>query len=284
MSSSENAITRRIRVKTYPQPEIISLKYPILLCHGYGAYASLLKPTQMHDVCMHLRTHGVQAIAPNGAPFASIQTRAENWTLLFHEVRKMLHAEKLNIVAHSMGGLDMRYAISKLDIAPFVESLTTIATPHHGTWLAELGLSAPELIRDRLKEFLNWVGNNMYPRVESDIQSAVSQLTREYVRNDFNPNTPDHPDVKYYSYSAAYHNTKLLDVSPALLFQSSLMGKHEGPNDGIVSEESAHWGIHLDCLALNHLEQLKLNIDKKRIPLWESSWTKILYTLSDLGH
>lgn len=284
MELNEKAIGRRFRVKTYPQPDIIALNHPILLCHGYGAYASLLKPTQMHDVCMHLRSHGIKAIAPNGAPFASIQTRAENWVALFHEVRALLGVEKLNIIAHSMGGLDMRYAISQLELAPYVSSLTTVATPHHGTWLAELGLSTPELIRERLKDFLNWVGNNMYPRVESDILSAVSQLTRDYVNNTFNPLVKDVEGLDYYSYSAAFHSAKLLDASPALVVQTAFMNKQEGPNDGIVSAKSAIWGTHLGCLELNHLEQLRLNIDKNRIPLWEKTWTDIAKKLAELGH
>jgi hypothetical protein len=62
------------------------------------------------------------------------------------------------------------------------------------------------------------------------------------------------------------------------------MSRHEGPNDGIVSSKSAEWGTHIECLELNHLEQLKLNIDKKRVPLWEKSWSKIMTTLSELGH
>lgn len=284
MELNENAIAKRFRVKTFPQPEIIQLKHPVLLCHGYGAYASLMRPTQMHDVCMYLRGHGIKAIAPNGAPFASIQTRAENWVELFHEVRSQLGVEKLNVIAHSMGGLDMRFAISQLGLAPYVSSLTTVATPHHGTWLAELGLSTPELIRERLKDFLNWVGNNMYPRVESDIVAAVSQLTRDYIENTFNPMVKDAQDVNYYSYSAAFSQTKLLDVNPALLVQTSFINKQEGPNDGIVSSKSAIWGNHLGCLELNHLEQLRLNIDKKRIPLWEKTWTEIAMKLAELGH
>lgn len=284
MELNENALTRRFRVKTFPQPEIIQLKHPVLLCHGYGAYASLIKPTQMHDVCMHLRAHGIQAIAPNGAPFASIQTRAENWVELFHEVRAQLKVEKLNVIAHSMGGLDMRYAISQLALSPYVSSLTTIATPHHGTWLAEIGLSTPEIIRERLSDFLNWVGNNMYPRVESDIFSAVSQLTRDYIVNTFNPLVKDAESVDYYSYSADSQNTKLLEANPALMVQTSFINKQEGPNDGIVSAKSAVWGTHLGCLELNHLEQLRLNIDKKRIPLWEKTWTDIAKKLAELGH
>ena len=52
---------------------------------------------------------------------------------------------KVNIIAHSKGGLDSRYAISKLGSDKYVASLTTINTPHHGCLFAEYLLNtAPE--------------------------------------------------------------------------------------------------------------------------------------------
>ena len=41
-------------------------------------------------------------------------------------------AEKVNIIAHSKGGLDSRYAISCLGMDKYVATLTTINTPHYG--------------------------------------------------------------------------------------------------------------------------------------------------------
>lgn len=52
---------------------------------------------------------------------------------------------RLNIIAHSMGGLDARYyAISWLGLAERVASLTTIGIPHLGTPLADLMFSFGE--------------------------------------------------------------------------------------------------------------------------------------------
>lgn len=38
----------------------------------------------------------------------------------------------MNIIAHSKGGLDARYTITKKQMGHHVASLTTISTPHHG--------------------------------------------------------------------------------------------------------------------------------------------------------
>lgn len=39
---------------------------------------------------------------------------------------------KVNIIAHSKGGLDCRYALAKLGTDQYTASLTTINTPHRG--------------------------------------------------------------------------------------------------------------------------------------------------------
>ena len=45
--------------------------------------------------------------------------------------------EKVNIIAHSKGGLDSRAAIAHCGMAPYVATLTTINTPHRGCIFAE---------------------------------------------------------------------------------------------------------------------------------------------------
>ena len=81
--------------------------------------------------------------------------------------------DKLNVVAHSMGGLDMRYAIAHLDIAEKIESLTTVATPHHGTYLADLVLKTPEILAGPISEIVDWFGNNVYPSERSNAIGSV---------------------------------------------------------------------------------------------------------------
>src|SRR5690625_7249635 len=102
-----------------------------------------------------------------------------------------------------MGGLDMRWAISKLGMAPSVASLTTIASPHHGTYLAVIGLTAPETIKEKLVQLFDWFGESIYPFEKSDAQAAVEQLIPAYVTNEVNPNTPEAPETRYFSYSEA---------------------------------------------------------------------------------
>src|SRR5699024_4307265 len=102
--------------------------YPVLLCHGYGAIASLVKPSPLYDIAMLMRRHHVMAFAPNIVPYAKIEVRAARWVKLMQAIIKQSQAEKLNIIAHSMGGLDMRYALSQLGASEHAASFTTIST------------------------------------------------------------------------------------------------------------------------------------------------------------
>mgnify|MGYP000553170727 CR=1 FL=1 len=64
--------------------------------------------------------------------------------------------EKVNIIAHSKGGLDSRAAIAHAGCAPFVATLTTINTPHRGCIFAEYLLGkVPEAARQKAASAYN---------------------------------------------------------------------------------------------------------------------------------
>lgn len=50
------------------------------------------------------------------------------------------YGSDVDIVAHSMGGLDSRWAIEKQGAARYVDDLVTLGTPHQGTYAAYLGV------------------------------------------------------------------------------------------------------------------------------------------------
>jgi triacylglycerol lipase len=59
---------------------------------------------------------------------------------LAERIRKIVRetgAGKVNIIAHSKGGLDCRVAMMDPEIAGMVASLTTINTPHRGCLFAD---------------------------------------------------------------------------------------------------------------------------------------------------
>lgn len=274
---------KKYQLSEFPQPDIIQLKHPVLLCHGYGGFSSLLSPAPMHKPCMRLRNFGIQAFAPNIVPYATISTRGEQWAKIIKKLKKQYGYEKLNVVAHSMGGLDMRYAITKLGIGDSVASLTTIATPHRGTSLAELVLNSPDTIREKLVAFVDWFGESIFPSTKSNAVAAVQQLTRDYVTKEFNSTIPDTNGIQYFSYSAAVGKGTGHPLHPIYRIQNQLIFQHEGINDSFVTDDSARWGKHLGTLPISHLEQIEIQVKDDRKPLVEKFWKELAENLKENG-
>ncbi|MEX2601403.1 MAG: hypothetical protein WD355_07130 [Balneolaceae bacterium] len=272
---------KKLELAEFPEPEIIRLNHPVLLCHGYGAIASVVNPSPLYEVCLILRKHGVLAFAPNIVPYATIEIRAEQWAERIHTLVETYSFEKLHIIAHSMGGLDLRYALNHADIAPYTASLTSVATPHRGTILAEFVLNTPGLVKEKLGEFANWFGNNLFPKSKSDSVGAIHQLTREYVREQFNPANPDVAGIPYYSYSAASGKGTGQPVNTIYRYQNNLIFEEEGPNDSFVSVESAKWGEHLGTAPISHIEQMHINVSKERKKLVENFWVNLCKDISN---
>lgn len=276
------ALLKRLKLKQFPQPEIIQLRYPVFLCHGFGAVGSLVQPSPLHHPCMLMREHGIIAFAPNIVPYASIETRAGNWVSLINEVCKKYNIEKLNVVAHSMGGLDMRHAIAHNNCKDKIASLTTVATPHKGAYLADFILKTPDKITEKLGELVNWFGDNVFPSEKSDALNSVEQLTQHYVQEVFNPSTPE-PDLPIFSYSAAVGKGTDYSLNPIFLFQNSQIYEKEGINDSFVSVESATWGEHLGTIPLSHVNQINIQVSKENKPKYFNFWLGVAKMLREKG-
>jgi triacylglycerol lipase len=122
--------------------------YPIALACGFSRFDELL-PWRRFDRAGNDAFHyfkkirgtviaaGYPAFHTHVSWGAPLEKRGHD---LAHEVDSILAitgAPRLHIIAHSMGGLDARYVINVLGYAAKVCSLTTIATPHHGSPLAD---------------------------------------------------------------------------------------------------------------------------------------------------
>lgn len=89
---------------------------------------------------------------------------------------------------------------------------------------------------------------------------AYRNLTTNFCQEVFNPNTPDDPSVKYYSYGASVQQMPLW---APLGFAWEIIKAKEGENDGLVSLSSARWGEYVETVECDHWD---LN-NRKRIKL-----------------
>lgn len=240
----------------FPLPSIIPLRYPVVMMHGMGAIAGLRRGGHLRDVAAHLRTRGVWAYAPNVSPYNTVAARCESWAARLQVVLAETGADKLNLIAHSMGGLDARHLISTLGMHRHVASLTTVSTPHRGSSLSNYILEQPEMVRKLVTDFANWVGTQIVSGGEANFTNAVTELTPENIQKNFNPNTPDHPEVKYWSYGGAAGKGTEYVVNPFLRLFNAYLYDRESYNDGMVSLESAEWGEFLGTISADHAQQV----------------------------
>ena len=253
---SAAALQRLTGLKPFPQPSLIPTRHPVVLMHGFGIGASLRRGGHLHNQAMHLRSRGVRAVAPNVSPYNTVRARTQMWDDRLRHVLDETNADRLTVIAHSMGGLDARYLIRRMGWHEQIKVLVTVATPHRGSSVARLVLEQPEAVRDWVTDMANWLGSNVLEDGSADMREALRELTPDYVENTFNPEVPDHPDVTYYSFGCQAGEGTTIPVSPIFRYFNSYLFDHEGVNDGIVSVESAHWGTYLGTVDADHAQQV----------------------------
>ncbi|HVT90743.1 MAG TPA: hypothetical protein VHD56_17955 [Tepidisphaeraceae bacterium] len=217
---------------------------PIVLQHGLFGFGDVgigkLRLSYFHKIDRALAELGHPIITSRVHPTGSIERRAIQLkkTILVQTRRRKIK-EPVLILAHSMGGLDARYMITHLNMAEHVAGLVTLSTPHRGSPYADWCMKN---IGKRMG------GLKLMRLLKLDVQ-AISDLTTVSCAK-FNETVPDHPDVKYFSISAArpWHR-----VPPFFIHSHKMIRKLEGPNDGLVSVASATWGEHLDTWPADHL-------------------------------
>ncbi len=276
--SKKSNLPDLLKLQEFPQPEIRNLRYPVLLCHGFGALASLFNPSPLHETAMILRSHGIKAFAPNIVPYATIEIRAAGWGKIVAKLLESIPERKIHIVAHSMAGLDMRYALHRLQFHDHVASLITFSSPHHGSPLADLILETPEVLRKPLIKLTDYFGSKTYPSINSDARGALHQLTPDYVKNVFNEQCPPDSKVPFYSITSSCGIGTEREIGAVLNTFNKHIYEREGENDAFVSRKSAAWGEVLFNADLSHYEQVRLLLSKKDESRWESVWKRI-YTI-----
>ena len=258
MSLAERAVRRLTGLDPHPQPPLLRLRHPLVFMHGFGMYAALWRKGMLHDEAMHLRQRGVWAFAPNVSPYHTVSGRAEQWEERIEHVLRETGAQKLNLIAHSMGGLDARFLISRRGWHRRVATLTTISTPHHGASAADYLMEQPQQVRRLVSGAADWLGAQALDDATADFLRAVRELRPEHLQNTFNPNTPDHPSVRYWSYAGHAGEGTDVPLNPFFRPLNHIIYEREGVNDGYVAARSARWGEFRGTVDADHARQVGL--------------------------
>jgi len=219
------------------ESQVCATKYPLLMVHGLG-FRDWRYFNYWGRIPKELIKNGAKIYYGNQEAFASVETNAEAIRRKILEITEETGCDKVNIIAHSKGGLDSRYAITKLGMADYVASLTTVATPHRGSPVSDLGNKVPDNIYRKVSDFMN-KRFRKFGDTAPDFYTACHQLSSGFAE-EFNREVPDSDKVYYQSYASVMKNA----LSFGLLSVTYLMikGADGGRNDGLVTEQSAVWG------------------------------------------
>ena len=227
--------------------QICKTKYPILLVHGVF-FRDWKFVNYWGRIPNELAKNGAWIFYGNHQSALPVKESGAELAVRIKEVLHVTGAQKVNIIAHSKGGLDSRYAISKCGMAPYVASLSTISTPHRGCEFADYLLSKispakQQKIAKAYNSTLKKLGDT-----SPDFLSAVRDLTAERCK-EINEDISDSPDVFYQSFGS-----KLNHASGGrfpLNFSYQLVNYFDGDNDGLVGEKSFPWGKNYTFLTVN---------------------------------
>jgi triacylglycerol lipase len=223
---------------------------PVVLHHGLFGFGDIevakVRLSYFHKIDRAIAGRGHPLIVSRVHPTGSIERRArELKATILTQLRALgcdVRRQRVMIVAHSMGGLDARYMISRLGMDDRVAALITVCTPHRGSPYADWAI---ENVGRKLG------GLAIMRKLGIDVR-AINDLTLESCAR-FNESIDDAPAVRYFSISAARPWHRI----PAFLLHSyRMIHEREGDNDGLVSVTSAHWGQHLETWPADHLHAI----------------------------
>ncbi|MEN0064745.1 MAG: alpha/beta fold hydrolase, partial [Myxococcota bacterium] len=222
-----------------PLPPQKATRNPVVLLHGAFGFEELRIRNDTHayffGVRERLEAQGIEVHTPEVAPVAGIRTRAKQLVRYLEALDK----PRVNVIAHSMGGLDTRYAITHFGLHERISALVTFGTPHRGTPLANVGHSVTAGIG--IRRLLGHAGEMM------------RDLTTRRMKR-FNEDTPNHEAVFYAS--VVGRAKRLAEVHPLLAPTYQYLCSQAGDNDGIVPASSQEWGELLFIVDVDHWAQV----------------------------
>ncbi|MBT2639604.1 triacylglycerol lipase [Bacillus sp. ISL-39] len=169
---------------------VASEKDPVVFVHGFTGSSSSFDNMKEWLISQGWPSNYLYAIQYSDTTGSSVDNAYELQTFVKNVLRQT-KASKVDIVAHSMGGLSTRYYVKYLEGAQNVDDIVTLGSPHHGTNSSYFGLwteGAREMVPG--SAFLNEL-NSVDETPNGSDTSAVIQCTSIYSSADtvINPYT-----------------------------------------------------------------------------------------------
>ena len=244
----EVAVERNLakRDRERAEQQVCKTKYPLLLVHGVF-FRDFDHFNYWGRIPAELEKNGATIYDGEHNSAASVNDSALELEKRIKEIVEQTGCGKVNIIAHSKGGLDSRTAIATTSARQYVASLTTINTPHRGCEFADYLLGEiPQKQQEMIAKQYNTVAAKLGDK-NPDFLAAVYDLTSEKCR-ERNEIIHDDPDIYYQSVGSVMNEASSGQFP--LNFTYRLVKYFDGENDGLVGIDSFNWGSSLQMVRL----------------------------------
>lgn len=231
----------------------------IILAHGVLGFGVLGPLQYFNGVAEHLQRAFPDVVVKTAHvnPIGSVPNRAEELAVF---IANEAQGEKVHVFAHSMGGLDARYAIAKnlSRTAERIATLVTIGTPHLGSEVADQLESGQVASHDIIR----------FPfAVELQLnQAALHDLTTRVATQ----RDAELHDVSTVRYLYVAGDTRQPHAHQSLAFRGvEIVFGLPAPDDGVVTVHSATRGGTRELAATwptDHAGEIGWNLDRP-VPL-----------------
>lgn len=252
-------------------------RYPIVLVHGiilkdiafFKAFGRIEKV---------LKRQGYKVYTARIDGFGTIENNAAQLKTHIEKILSECDCDKVNLIAHSKGGLDSKYMINKLGGESTVASLTTLCTPHKGSPIASGILRLPKFI---VKFIAFWV--NLVYRIFGD-KHPNSLKVCEQLKLSENADDPVPNSVYCQSYSATLDKCRD-DFIMSIPLMFSRHFENNIPTDGLVSVDSSKFADYRGNIegSVSHSEVVDFMIGKKKKERIYEFYTRLCDELAQKG-
>lgn len=257
-------------------------KYPIVLVHGIALKDfKFVKSFGEIDRILKIQGHIVYKANTDG--FGSIKSNAE---LLKEEILKILEKEnvdKVNIIAHSKGGLDSKYMIQHLDMEEHVASLTTLCTPHKGSPIASNILKLPKFITKFIAFWINFWYRLFGDKHPDSYQACLDlQRVNSIEEETFNVSSK----VYCQSFSTEMKDSKDDFIMSIPLMFSRYFEKDQS-SDGLVPLDSTYFGEYKGSAfseSVSHSEIVDFMVNRKKKDKIYMFYSSLCEDLVNMGY
>ncbi|SDL95238.1 esterase/lipase family protein [Sediminibacillus halophilus] len=205
--------------------------HPILFVHGLNSSSyTWWEDNDMYDTAL---LNGFETAFIDLYPTSDMW---DNGALLAEKLQEIysFFGEKVVVVAHSKGGIDVQSAVIHYGAAPYVEKVITLSAPHHGSQLADLAYSS----------WAGWLAG-----ILGNKNDATYSLQTGYMANFRTVTDSITNDIPFLTFGGTERGSFGSSLYWGGLYLSSF-----GPNDGAVTFASSRlpYGTEVSAGAWNH--------------------------------